>query len=230
MIRARSFGLDPDARIGRPTPRRRRRPRGPRSVSRPPCGIASRALRIRLPRTIRSWSPSPRAWGSPGGQSTATSIPSPGGLISSASRTSGSTAIGRRSGTGILAKFDSAVITPSASVDVPLDPPQVLGLLLGRGVAGVEQVVDRRLDHVERVAQLVGDAAGDLPERRQPLAPLEPRRVLGLVGVLDDRQVEVEQLVERADRLLQGHGRRLASSRGGARISPVRSRDSATLV
>ena len=89
-------------------------------------------------------------------------------------------------------------------LDVPLDPPEVLGLLLGRGVAGVQQVVDRGLDHVERVAQLVGDAAGDLPERRQPLAPLEPRDVLGLVGVLDDRQVEVQQLVERADRLLQG--------------------------
>ena len=87
---------------------------------------------------------------------------------------------------------------------MPLDPEQVLGLLLGRGIAGVQQVVDRRLDHVQRIAELVRDAAGDLPEGGQPLGPLKPRRVLVLIGVLDDRQVEIEQLVERADRLLQG--------------------------
>ncbi len=44
-----------------------------------------------------------------------TSIDSPGGSISSASRIKGSMAIGRKFGTGILAKFDSAVMTPSAS-------------------------------------------------------------------------------------------------------------------
>ena len=97
-------------------------------------------------------------------------------------------------------------MTLSATETLPLDSPQVIGLLLGGGVAGIEQVVDRCLDHVQRVANLVGNSAGDLPEGRQPLAPLKPRHVLGLVGVLDDRQVEVQQLVERADRGLQAIG------------------------
>ena len=44
----------------------------------------------------------------------------------------------------------------------------------GVRVAGVEQVVDRGLDHVERVAQFVGDAAGHLADGRQPLAALQP--------------------------------------------------------
>ena len=60
--------------------------------------------------------------------------------------------------------------------DVPLDALQVLGRLLRRRIAGVEQVVDRGLDDVERVAQLVGDAAGDLADGRQPLAALLPGR------------------------------------------------------
>ena len=99
---------------------------------------------------------------------------------------------------------------------MPLDPLQVLGPLLGRRVAGVEQVVDRGLDHVQRVAQLVGDAAGDLAERRQPLAALVAGGVLGLVGVLDDGQVEVEQLVERPDRRHEAAAIALATTRPGA--------------
>src|SRR5262249_53513272 len=74
---------------------------------------------------------------------------------------------------------------PVGGGDVPLDALEVFGGLGGRGVAGVEQEVDRRLDHVEGVAQLVGDAAGYLPDRRQALAALLPAEVLRLVGVLD---------------------------------------------
>src|SRR5438045_2527410 len=43
--------------------------------------------------------------------------------------------------------------------DVALDPAEVLVALLGDEVLRVEQVVDGGLDDVERVAQLVGDAA-----------------------------------------------------------------------
>jgi hypothetical protein len=78
---------------------------------------------------------------------------------------------------------------------VLLDPPQVFGHLLGAGVAGVEQEVGGGLDHVEGVAQLVGDAAGHLADGRQPLAPLLPGQVFALVGVLDLGEVQVEQLV-----------------------------------
>ena len=99
---------------------------------------------------------------------------------------------------------------------LPLDPLAVLGPLLGRGVAGVEQVVDRGLHHVQRVAQLVGHARRP-PGRASPAARLRWRRpgVLGLVGVLDDRQVEVEQLVQRPDRRSRDVGRSPSQSPAG---------------
>ena len=66
--------------------------------------------------------------------------------------------------------------------------------------AGRLEVVQRGLDDVQRVADLVRDAAGDLAQRGQPLAVPEAGGVLGLVGVLDLGQVEVHELVERPDR------------------------------
>src|SRR5262249_689877 len=69
--------------------------------------------------------------------------------------------------------------------------------------AGVEQVIDRGLDDVEGIAQFVSDATGHLTNRRQSFAALQASGVFGLVSVLDDGQVQIEQLVERANRVLQ---------------------------
>src|SRR5271157_6570979 len=54
-------------------------------------------------------------------------------------------------------------------LDMPFDPAEVLGLLLGRGVARGEQEVNRGLDHVQGVAQFMGNARGNLPQTGQTL-------------------------------------------------------------
>ena len=105
----------------------------------------------------------------------------------------------------------------------------VLGALLGQGVACVQQIIDGRLDDVERVAQLVSDASGNLTDGRQALAALQADDVFRLVGVLDEGQVEIDQRVERAPARAQLLGRRGQRS-SSWRIKPRRSRDRATLV
>jgi hypothetical protein len=77
-----------------------------------------------------------------------------------------------------------------------LDPLQALGRLGRRGLAGVEQVIDRRLHHVQRVADLMGDAARHLADGGQPLDALLAGQVLRLIGVLDDGQVQIQQQIE----------------------------------
>ena len=65
---------------------------------------------------------------------------------------------------------------------------------------------------------------------RLPLGTLEAQGVFGLVRFLDNGQVEVEQLVQRPDRLMEQAEFALPDSAGGNGTRPVRSRDSATLV
>ena len=120
-------------------------------------------------------------------------------------------------------------MTPSASVTCRSMRCKVLGCFSRRRIAGVEQIVDRGLDDVERIAQFVGDAAGHLADGRQPLAALLPGQVFGLVGVLDDGQVQVQSML--SDWRMASSSRRSpvqCSSR--AVMSPLRSRDRATLV
>src|SRR5262249_34113670 len=114
VTRARCSGAIPTPVSGTATSSGPSPARRPVIDSRPPCGMASRALRTRLPKTMRSWSTSPRAGGRDGGQSTATWQLAGTGLASSTSWRNGPSGNGRRSGTGILAKLDRAVMTPSA--------------------------------------------------------------------------------------------------------------------
>src|SRR5258708_10835516 len=66
--------------------------------------------------------------------------------------------------------------------------------------------MDGGLDEIERVAQLVRDAASDLSDAGQTLDALLTKKVLGLVGVFDHREVKVEELVEGADGGIQSAG------------------------
>ena len=59
------------------------------------------------------------------------------------------------------------------------------------------QDVERRLDHAERVAQLVPDRADELTEGGEALLARLLREQIFAVGVQHDRELEVEDLAER---------------------------------
>src|SRR5262249_29141537 len=69
------------------------------------------------------------------------------------------------------------------------DAMKVLAVLRRRWITGVEQIVNGRLDDVERIAQLMRDSTGNLPNSRQPLDALLSQEIFSLIGLLDDRQI-----------------------------------------
>ena len=102
------------------------------------------------------------------------------------------TSKGCRFGTGTLAKLDSDVITSSASSTLRSIRFRWSTFSRGSALRALARVVRRGLDHVERVSELVGNAAGDLSQGRQALMRLQASHVFGLICVFDDRQVEIQ--------------------------------------
>ena len=82
---------------------------------------------------------------------------------------------------------------------LPFNSLEVFLGFLGRGIAGVQQVIDRGLHDVKRLAQLVGHAPCHLSDCDQPLKALQAQGVFGLVSVFDDRQIQVQQLIQGAN-------------------------------
>ena len=75
----------------------------------------------------------------------------------------------------------------------------------------------------------MGHPASHLADRGQPLDLLLPPAELGLIGQFDNRQVQIEQLVERTQNggQLGAVDRRVGFS---VAVMPVRNRDNAALV
>ena len=77
-----------------------------------------------------------------------------------------------------------------------------LDVLLGALVVADAALEDeeRRLDHAQRVAQLVADGADQLAEGGEPLVARLLREQILAVGVEHDGELEVEDLAERGAR------------------------------
>ena len=113
--------------------------------------------------------------------------------------------------------------------DVPFNTRKMLGLLCGRWILGVEQVIYGSLHDIQGIAQFVGDATCYLPDRCQPFRPLLPSDIFRLIGVLDLGQIQIRSLLRDwiADTKLS---RSPCQDFPNAPTRPVRSRESATFV
>ena len=84
--------------------------------------------------------------------------------------------------------------------DLTIDALQMLVRLFRRWTCCVYQVVGLRSNRIQRVSQFVCDSCCELAKCDQSLLPLLAGGELRLIGVLDDREVEIEQPVQRLHR------------------------------